>query len=606
MLRFAGFELDQQRAEIRGPDSGPIKLRPKTFDLLVLFSANPGRILSKQELMDGVWPNVHVGEDSLFQCIRELRTALGDDQRQIVKLVSGRGYMFDTEVLTRNAPGFAKNKPPLSAPETATTLEAGAGIVSPRRFGMRFRGAVAAVAGLVAIAGFAIAKPIFWPATSPKRTPIIAVMPIVEPGQDAQTTELAVGVTDRLTDGLAKIDNVHVVTPSARNKGASQELVSTSPTEADYVVNAELVKGQSSWTLRARMIKTATGRVEAIPTVTVDDKDLDPELQQARLAAGVGHLLANRINALLDADAGPAATDGGSLNSSAKVAIEQANASIAQTSRERFTQAQSMLEKALGDDPDNADLQVALAALQLRGVQMVWYSPADSASAESNAKSLLERAVRTKPSSIPVLEAYCRFLNATNEFVESLLACARTLAFDPWNGIALYHMGVAHIQLGRFEDALATFKQATRFDTPQVSRWTWLLGAGWSYVMMGRDEEALPWLERSIAITPASGRPLMLLAAAYQRLGRADQAKGRPGESVEIASRLDRQQHRAPDKKRQHGISGGERQDPERLDRSRTAKPLIADETGVFGAMLLAGSAATKRHQRNFRICSRF
>jgi len=57
-----------------------------------------------------------------------------------------------------------------------------------------------------------------------------------------------------------------------------------------------------------------------------------------------------------------------------------------------------------------------------------------------------------------------------------------------------------------------------------VSRWTWLLGAGVSYLMMGRDEEALPWLQRSIAITPASGRPVALLAAAYQRLGRTDEA----------------------------------------------------------------------------------
>jgi len=540
VLRFAGFELDQQRAELRGTDSVPVKLRPKTFDLLILFAANPGRILGKQELMDSVWPNVHVGEDSLFQCVRELRAALGDDQRQIVKLVSGRGYMFDTEVLTDTAPGHTKDQPALSASEIVAAAEAGAGIVSPPRQGIRFRGAVAAAVGLFAIVGLAIATPIFWPGSPAKRTRVIAVMPIAEVSQDAQSTDMAARVTDRLTDGLAKIDNVHLVTPNARNKGAPQEPASAPAAEADYVVNGELVKGQSSWTLRARMTKTATGRVEAIPTVTVDEKDLDPDLQQARLAAGVGHLLATRINALLNAEAGPAATDGGSPNSSAKVAIEQANASIVQTSRERFTQAQAMLEKSLGGDPQNADLQVALAALQLRGVQMVWYSPAESAAAENNAKLLLERAIRTKPNSIPVLEAYCRFLNATNEFVESLLACARTLAFDPWNGIALYHMGLAHIQLGRFEDALATFKQATRFDTPPVSRWTWLLGVGWSYLMMGRDEEALPWLERSIAITPASGRPLMLLAAAYQRLGRTDEAKAalaralklRPGSTV--------------------------------------------------------------------------
>ncbi|WP_291608907.1 winged helix-turn-helix domain-containing protein [Bradyrhizobium sp.] len=89
IVRFADFEFDQIRAELRGPDGQPIKLRAKTFDMLALFVANPGRVLSKQELMRAVWPNVHVGEDNLFQCIRELRQALRDDRRRLVKLVSG-------------------------------------------------------------------------------------------------------------------------------------------------------------------------------------------------------------------------------------------------------------------------------------------------------------------------------------------------------------------------------------------------------------------------------------------------------------------------------------------------------------------------------------
>ena len=44
--------------------------------------------------------------------------------------------------------------------------------------------------------------------------------------------------------------------------------------------------------------------------------------------------------------------------------------------------------------------------------------------------------------------------------------------------------------------ALATFKQADRFDTPQVSRWTWLLGAGMTLMLMDRAEEALRKVER--------------------------------------------------------------------------------------------------------------
>ena len=72
-----------------------------------------------------------------------------------------------------------------------------------------------------------------------------------------------------------------------------------------------------------------------------------------------------------------------------------------QTTRERFAAAQSMLEKALTDDPDNVDLAVSLAALQLRGVQMVWYSPADSVAAQTNARSILERALRRRAKLCP-------------------------------------------------------------------------------------------------------------------------------------------------------------------------------------------------------------
>jgi DNA-binding winged helix-turn-helix (wHTH) protein/tetratricopeptide (TPR) repeat protein len=527
VFRFAGFEFDRQRAELRGPDGKAIKLRPKTFDMLGLFAADAGRILGKQELMEAIWPNVHVGDDSLFQCIRELRTALGDDQRQMIKLVSGRGYKFDVEVLAE--PAAAETQAPLpplaESGEPAASAAAATELVKPRRlFGLRGPAAFAAVAGLGAIVGLAVAAPIFGPDVIFGRTPpTIAVMPIAGVGNDSQVAETAANVTTRLADGLTKIDNIRVVTQTAPQPASPRA------TQADFVVNGELAKGERSWELRARMTRTATGEVVWTAPITVgfknsDLEDADLGMQQSRLAAGLGHPLALRINALLDSGARPAATVGGSPGN-AKVVVEQATASINQTTRERFAAAQTMLEKSLAGDPDNVDLQVALAALQLRGIQMVWYNPKDSAAAQTSARSILERVVQSKPGSIPVLEAYCRFLNATNEFVESLVACARTLSFDPWNGLALYHIGLAQLQLGRFEDALATFKQADRFDTPQVSRWTWLLGVGWSYLIMGRDEEALPWLERSIAITPASGRTDMLLAAAYQRLGRIDEAK---------------------------------------------------------------------------------
>jgi DNA-binding winged helix-turn-helix (wHTH) protein/Flp pilus assembly protein TadD/TolB-like protein len=526
VLRFSGFELDRPRAELRGPDGGAIKLRPKTLAVLTLLADNAGRVLSKQELMDAVWPNVHVGDDSLFQCVREIRTALGDDQRQLVKVVSGRGYLFTTEVLTEPATPDAQAPPSIRASDA----EASTAAVTPgRRFGLQ-RAAALTGAGLGAIA-LAIVAVMVWPGVlAGRRPPAVAVMPIAATGSDGEVTAMAADVTRRLADGLSRIENIRLEAPPAGG-GAPQ---------ADFVVSGELQKNERSWEVRARMTRAATGEVVWSEPVSVDVQDSDLSRQQSRLAAGIGHPLALRLGTLVYSEARPA-TGGGSPPGSANVAIEQATASIMQTTRERFATAQTLLEKALAGDPDNVEVAVALAALQLRGVQMVWYDPADSAAAEKSARSILERALRVKPDSIPVLEAYCRFLNATNEFADSLVACARTLSFDPWDGLALYHIGLAQLQLGRFEDALATFKQADRYNTPQVSRWTWQLGAGWVDMLMGRSQDALPWLQSSIAITPASGRSYMLLAAAYADLGQPDEAKAamdkalalRPGSNLD-------------------------------------------------------------------------
>jgi DNA-binding winged helix-turn-helix (wHTH) protein/tetratricopeptide (TPR) repeat protein len=524
VLRFAAFEFDPQRAELRGPDGESVKLRPKTSDMLLLFANNAGRVLSKQQLIDAIWPDVHVSEDNLFQRIREIRTALGDSDRQLIKLVSGRGYVFEAEVVAEEPAGVAAPAGDARAEPVMDAADVAAPATSWRLFGRRRRAAFAAVASLVALAGIETATLIFRPDTIKPGKPAIAVMPIA--GADPNEVSTAAAVTARLADGLAKIENIRVLRESA---AAPSEAASSPANAAEFALSGELHGSERSWELRARLTRTTTKEVVWAAPVTVAIADTDAGLQQSRLAAGIGDLLARRINELTRAVAQPGPADG-----QAKVVVEQASALISQTNKERFAAAQAMLEKALTEDPDNVDLGVALAALELRGIQMVWYSPEQSIAAEKNAKATLERALRARPDSIPVLEAYCRFLNATNYFVESLVACARTLSFDPWNGLALYHIGLAQVQLGRFDEALATFKQADRYDTPQVSRWTWLLGTGMTLMLMDRAEEALPWLQRSLAITPGSGRTHMLLSAVYQQLGRPDEARAAMRKALEL------------------------------------------------------------------------
>jgi formylglycine-generating enzyme required for sulfatase activity len=97
VLRFDRVALDLTRGCLRAGDHD-IELRLKAFEVLYYFAENAGRLVTKQELYEAVWPDVVVSDDSIAQCIRELRSRLGDVDHKLIKTVSRRGYLFDATV----------------------------------------------------------------------------------------------------------------------------------------------------------------------------------------------------------------------------------------------------------------------------------------------------------------------------------------------------------------------------------------------------------------------------------------------------------------------------------------------------------------------------
>jgi predicted ATPase/DNA-binding winged helix-turn-helix (wHTH) protein len=95
---FAEFTLDLARGCLfRAGEE--IKLRPKVYDALKYLVEHPGQLISKQELMQAVWPDSFVTDDSLVQCTLELRRALDDRRQQLLKTVPRRGYVFTAGVV---------------------------------------------------------------------------------------------------------------------------------------------------------------------------------------------------------------------------------------------------------------------------------------------------------------------------------------------------------------------------------------------------------------------------------------------------------------------------------------------------------------------------
>jgi TolB-like protein/DNA-binding winged helix-turn-helix (wHTH) protein len=94
---FAGFTLDPARQVLRGPE-GEIRLRPKSYSLLLYLVRHQGRLATRQELHEALWGHLAVTDDSLTQCLVEIRRALGKDGRRIVQTVPRRGYLFEAPV----------------------------------------------------------------------------------------------------------------------------------------------------------------------------------------------------------------------------------------------------------------------------------------------------------------------------------------------------------------------------------------------------------------------------------------------------------------------------------------------------------------------------
>src|SRR6516165_6719292 len=95
MIRFGPFQLDSKSRELRRDDR-VISLRPKSFHVLTYMTEHPGRLLTKDELLDAGWGKTAVSDGVLKVCIREIREALGDDlpEPRYVQTVHRAGYRF--------------------------------------------------------------------------------------------------------------------------------------------------------------------------------------------------------------------------------------------------------------------------------------------------------------------------------------------------------------------------------------------------------------------------------------------------------------------------------------------------------------------------------
>ena len=206
IFTFEGYTLDLTRECLRGGED-EIKLRPKCLELLRYLVENPGRLVPKDELAEAVWPNVIVSDDSLAQCISDLRNALNDADRRIIKTVTRRGYLF-------------------AAPVSISTVEN--------------------------------TRP--SPALAPRLS--IVVLPFTNMSSDPQQEYFADGMVEEITTALSKIRWFFVI---ARNTSFTYKGRAVDPRQVGrelgvrYVLEGSVRKAGNRVRISGQLIEAATG-----------------------------------------------------------------------------------------------------------------------------------------------------------------------------------------------------------------------------------------------------------------------------------------------------------------------------------------------------------
>jgi DNA-binding winged helix-turn-helix (wHTH) protein/tetratricopeptide (TPR) repeat protein len=164
---FKGFTVDLARACLLR-EGEEVKLRPKVFETLKYLVENPDRLVTKDELIKAVWSDAFVTDDSLVQCLVELRRALGEHAPACIKTVPRRGYIFAAPV---TAASVETAEPAPAPPVVATPVTKSTQSVRIAKPGKSYRGTW--IVGLLALAGGALAGFFYFKLVTTPPTPLL-------------------------------------------------------------------------------------------------------------------------------------------------------------------------------------------------------------------------------------------------------------------------------------------------------------------------------------------------------------------------------------------------------------------------------------------------
>lgn len=535
--RFDRFVLDMRAGCLRLGD-GVVALRPKSFDVLVHLVRNPGRLITKNELTDSVWPDVAVTENSLVQCIKDVREALGDDGRSMVETVAKRGYRFLPAVVEIDAPrlpaGGAELVQATPSPTSPASAPGGSAAARPGAASGRSRRPAYPVAAATASA-ILIAAAVWWalglpgarrstpPSGAPEKRYSVAVLPFVESDVATSDDTLSRGISEDISAALGRFPDVAVASPKVVSRlhggGASAQDLERQ-LKVRYLVEGGIRRAAD----RIRI----TVRLTDLPNALLlwsqaYDQPADTILAvEEEIAARIAGALAVKLTSLeaVRAARGPA----GSME--AYDFVLRGRDLLTRLDRASHSKARAMFERAIALDSSYPAAYVGLGRVDLSAVALGW-TP-DAGGALKRAEGLAHKAIALDESNPAAHVLLGRVRTRTREYDRAVEALRRAVALNPSDPDSHAGLGDALLWRGDAAGAIKSLETALEMD-PRLSGED-LFSLGAAYFIAGRPAEAARVLERVTARNEGNPFIYALLAASYAESAREAESRAAAAE----------------------------------------------------------------------------
>ena len=501
-------------------DGEMVALPPKDLETLLVLVEKAGRIVSKEELLEKVWPGVFIEEGNLARRVFNLRQALGDtpDGGEYIETIPRRGYRFVAPVQEDGAPPVPL--PLVQAPSNKVPPEVGPGYKKR----IWFSAVALAVVALAAI----LLGPHLRPRNSSPERAMLAVLPFENLSADAHDDYLADGLTEEMIAQLGQLQparlGVIARTSTARYKH-TKETVAQIAQElgAGYLLEGSIRRAGDRVRVTAQLIE-ATEQTHL--WAESYERPLTDVLRiQREIAEKVTHSLSIQ---LLPSDANVSANADIDLETYDKYLLGLHELRLG--TRESVNRSIQYFQEGIARNPKSARLYVALS--QAYTAATTYYS--SPTEVMPRAKEAALRATELDPN---LADAHVKlgyvYLFYDRDWPAAEKEYRRALDINP--SLPEAQLGYADYlaTLGRFDEALSRVQQAYLYDPLSVESRNEDL---WIYYFSGRMPETVEQCRKTIELAPGSGIAYAVLAMAHAKLGKRDETRRAAEDAVRVGN----------------------------------------------------------------------